>query len=46
VKKDQTEFAQALADAVKALVSDGTYKTVLDKWGVGAGGIEAPAVNP
>jgi polar amino acid transport system substrate-binding protein len=46
VKKDQTDFAQALADAVKALVSDGTYKTVLDKWGVSAGAIDSPAVNP
>jgi polar amino acid transport system substrate-binding protein len=46
VKKDQTEFAQALAGAVKALIADGTYKTVLDKWGVGAGGITNPAVNP
>jgi polar amino acid transport system substrate-binding protein len=46
VKKDQTEFAQALADAVKALISDGSYKTILDKWGVAAGGIDNPAVNP
>jgi polar amino acid transport system substrate-binding protein len=46
VKKDQTDFAQALADAVKALISDGTYKTVLDKWGVSAGGIDNPTVNP
>jgi polar amino acid transport system substrate-binding protein len=46
VKKDQTEFAQAIADAVKALSTDGTYKSVLDKWGVAAGGIDNPAVNP
>jgi polar amino acid transport system substrate-binding protein len=46
VKKDQTDFAQALADAVKALVADGTYKTVLTKWGVEAGAIDNPAVNP
>jgi polar amino acid transport system substrate-binding protein len=46
VKKDQTEFAQAIADAVKALITDGTYKSVLDKWGVAAGGIDNPAVNP
>jgi polar amino acid transport system substrate-binding protein len=46
VKKDQTEFAQALADAVAALVSDGTYKTILTKWGVEAGAIDNPAVNP
>jgi polar amino acid transport system substrate-binding protein len=46
VKKDQTQFAQALADAVKALISDGTYKAVLTKWGVEAGAIDNPAVNP
>ena len=46
IDKDQTEFAQAVADAVKALVTDGTYKTILDKWGVQAGAIDSPAVNP
>jgi polar amino acid transport system substrate-binding protein len=46
IEKDQTEFAQAVADAVKALVTDGTYKTILDKWGVQAGAIDSPAVNP
>ena len=46
IKKDQTEFAQATADAVKALITDGTYKTILDKWGVQAGAIDNPAVNP
>ena len=46
IKKDQTEFAQAVADAVKALITDGTYTTILDKWGVGAGAIDNPAVNP
>jgi polar amino acid transport system substrate-binding protein len=46
IKKDQTEFAQAVADAVSALISDGTYKTVLEKWGVEAGAVDAAAVNP
>jgi polar amino acid transport system substrate-binding protein len=46
VKKDQTEFGQAIADAVKALITDGTYKTILAKWGVEAGAITDPAVNP
>jgi polar amino acid transport system substrate-binding protein len=46
VAKDQTEFAQAIADAVKALITDGTYKTILEKWGVQAGAIDNPAVNP
>jgi polar amino acid transport system substrate-binding protein len=46
IKKDQTEFAQAVADAVQALITDGTYKTILEKWGVQAGAIDNPAVNP
>jgi len=46
VKKDQTEFADALAGAVGALIADGTYKTILTKWGVEAGAIDNPAVNP
>jgi polar amino acid transport system substrate-binding protein len=46
VKQDQADFAQALADAVKALIADETYKTILEKWGVQAGAIDNPAVNP
>jgi polar amino acid transport system substrate-binding protein len=46
VKKDQTDFAQALQGAVAALVADGTYKQILTKWGVDAGAITNPAVNP
>jgi polar amino acid transport system substrate-binding protein len=46
MKKGQAEFAQAVADAVKALITDGTYKTILEKWGVQAGAIDNPAVNP
>jgi polar amino acid transport system substrate-binding protein len=44
--KDQTDFAQAVASAVQSLIADGTYKTILTKWGVDAGAITAPAVNP
>jgi polar amino acid transport system substrate-binding protein len=44
--KDQTDFGQAIADTVKALIADGTYKSVLDKWGVSGGAITDPAVNP
>ena len=46
IKKEQTDFAEAVAGAVKALVDDGTYKTILTKWGVDAGAIDNPAVNP
>ena len=46
VKKNQGEFAQALADALKAAIADGSYTAALTKWGVEAGGITDPAVNP
>jgi polar amino acid transport system substrate-binding protein len=46
VRKDQTEFAQAIADAVKALIADGSYQKVLTNWGVQAGAITDPTVNP
>jgi polar amino acid transport system substrate-binding protein len=46
VNKDQTDFAEALAGAVAALVTDGTYQQILTKWGVQAGAIDNPAVNP
>jgi polar amino acid transport system substrate-binding protein len=44
--KDQADFGGAIADAVKALITDGTYQKILDKWGVTAGAITSPAVNP
>jgi polar amino acid transport system substrate-binding protein len=44
--KDQADFAQAIASAVQSLITDGTYKTILAKWGVDAGAITSPAVNP
>jgi len=46
VPKDQTEFAQALADAVKSLIDDGSYAEVLSTWSVEAGAIDDPTVNP
>ncbi|MFI5897272.1 ABC transporter substrate-binding protein [Actinoplanes sp. NPDC051513] len=45
--KDQADtMGAAIQGALKALIEDGTYKTVLAKWGVDAGGITDPAVNP
>ncbi|MCZ7436448.1 ABC transporter substrate-binding protein [Micromonospora sp. WMMC241] len=46
VAKDQAQFAEAVRDAAKALVTDGSYKQVLDKWKVGDGAITDPAINP
>jgi polar amino acid transport system substrate-binding protein len=44
--KDQADFGSAIAAAVQQLITEGTYKKILDKWGVTAGGITNPAVNP
>jgi polar amino acid transport system substrate-binding protein len=46
VAKDQTDFADAVAAAVKALIDDGSYQEVLEQWGVEAGAIDDPTVNP
>jgi polar amino acid transport system substrate-binding protein len=46
VAKDQTDFANAIQKALAALIQDGTYKKVLAKWGVEAGAIDDPTVNP
>ena len=45
--KDQADtMAVAVQGALKALIADGTYKTILAKWGVDAGAITDPTVNP
>jgi polar amino acid transport system substrate-binding protein len=46
IEKDQGDFGQALADALAALIEDGTYAEVLDEWGVSDGAIDDPQVNP
>jgi polar amino acid transport system substrate-binding protein len=46
VPKAQTQFAAAIATALKALQTDGTYATVLQKWGVTNGAATDFAVNP
>lgn len=44
--KDQTDFGQAVADALKALDASGEYKTILTNWGNDSGAITDFAVNP
>jgi polar amino acid transport system substrate-binding protein len=43
--KNAGDFAKAVQGALAALIADGSYKTILDKWGVGDGAITAPAIN-
>jgi polar amino acid transport system substrate-binding protein len=46
VPRDQAAFAEAIRGAVQALIADGTYRQALERWGVEAGAIDNPAVNP
>jgi polar amino acid transport system substrate-binding protein len=46
VPKEETEFAQALVQALHQVKLEGTYDSVLSKWGVQSGGIANFAVNP
>lgn len=44
--KAETDFGQAIVDALKKLQASGAYKEALDKWGVSGGAITDFAVNP
>lgn len=46
LKKSDTAFGQAIADALKALDTSGAYKKALSTWGNEAGAISDFAVNP
>lgn len=46
VGKDQTQFADAIAQAFTEIKADGSYEKVLDKWGTSDGAIDSFAVNP
>lgn len=39
------EIRDALAKTLSEMMADGTYKTILDKWGVASGAISEPAIN-
>jgi polar amino acid transport system substrate-binding protein len=45
IPKDAGTLKDAILGAVKALVDDGTYKAILDTWGVGIGAITDPVIN-
>jgi polar amino acid transport system substrate-binding protein len=46
MNKDQQQFAQAVSQATQALIADGTYKKILERWGVQAGAVAQSSVNP
>ncbi len=45
VPKGDGKYAQAIQGAVQALITDGTYKTILDKWSVSSGAIPTSKIN-
>lgn len=38
-------MATAIKDAIQKLYSDGTFKKILDKYGIGSGMLQAPGIN-
>lgn len=46
VNKDQTKLADALSKATQSIMTDGTYKKILDKWKAGSGSVDKAPVNP
>ena len=45
IGKNQGSLKEAVQGAVNALIKDGTYKQVLDKWGLGDGAITESKIN-
>jgi polar amino acid transport system substrate-binding protein len=43
--KKSSGMAEAVLEVVKALMADGTYKQILEKWGVQDGAITDPVIN-
>jgi polar amino acid transport system substrate-binding protein len=46
VPKDSGEYPQAVLGALRALINDGTYDRILQKWGVQSGAIADPELDP
>jgi polar amino acid transport system substrate-binding protein len=45
VPKGDGKYAQAVQGAMQALITDGTYKAILDKWSVAGGAIPTSKIN-
>ena len=46
IKKGDSQTAEAVQKAIQKLMDDGTYKKILDTWGVSSGAIDKPEINP
>ncbi|MFC7720851.1 type 2 periplasmic-binding domain-containing protein [Nonomuraea recticatena] len=45
IGKNSGTFKDAWLAAVKEVIADGTYKSILDKWGVADGAVTDPVIN-
>ena len=45
IPKTAGTLKEAVQAALTAMIADGSYKTILDKWGATDGAISAPAIN-
>lgn len=45
VAKDNTKLRDALKAALDAVIANGEYKKIMDKWGVAEGAVEAATIN-
>ncbi|MFF7166272.1 ABC transporter substrate-binding protein [Streptomyces sp. NPDC008086] len=45
VNKENKQLTAALEEAVNAIIEDGTYKKILEKWGAESGAIDKAAIN-
>ncbi|MCT8991843.1 ABC transporter substrate-binding protein [Chelativorans sp. SCAU2101] len=46
IAKDDMELTQLIADTLNELIGEGTYKAILDAWGMGAVAVEEALINP
>ncbi|NPU67116.1 ABC transporter substrate-binding protein [Bradyrhizobium sp. 83012] len=44
-RKDDAVLREAVTDQLKAMIADGSYKAILDKWGLGANAVREPMLN-
>ena len=45
VRKEDTELRDAIQDALEAIIEDGTYDEILEKWNVSQGALKTAAIN-
>ena len=43
--KENTQLRDAVYEQLQAMMDDGTYDKILDKWGITSGGLSKPALN-